>query len=108
MIPRQQLKKLRPALKLEPTKLRPKTYTGEAVQPCTVLPLYHSRLALPDCKWLVRLRLDCDCTCTVHKLSDGSQPNTSHEELEARLRGLQAKYSIIFDGTLGKIGGEQA
>ncbi|KAM7284083.1 uncharacterized protein ISCGN_001186 [Ixodes scapularis] len=123
IIPKQQFKKFQPPLKLEPTELRLKTYTGEVVQPCgfvkasvrykgqeDVLPLYvvdHNGPPLLGREWLTRLRLDWDNICGVHKLSDSHRSDAS-KKYEARLKELQAKYSRIFDGTLGKIEGERA
>ncbi|XP_040065679.1 uncharacterized protein LOC120839450 isoform X1 [Ixodes scapularis] len=120
IIPKQQFKKFQPPLKLEPTELRLKTYTGEVVQPCgfvkasvrykgqeDVLPLYvvdHNGPPLLGREWLTRLRLDWDNICGVHKLSDSHRSDAS-KKYEARLKELQAKYSRIFDGTLGKIEG---
>ncbi|XP_042143912.1 uncharacterized protein LOC121834226 [Ixodes scapularis] len=120
IIPKQQFKKFQPPLKLEPTELRLKTYTGEVVQPCgfvkasvrykgqeDVLPLYvvdHNGPPLLGREWLTRLRLDWDNICGVHKLSDPHRSDAS-KKYEARLKELQAKYSRIFDGTLGKIEG---
>lgn len=120
VIRRQQLRKLKQSLKLEPTELR--TYTGET--PCAVFkaavqckdqvadfPLYvvdYGGPALLGREWLETFRLDWDEISGLHKLCNDSHPAARKEDRATRLRGLLDKYSTIFEGTFGKIEGEQA